>query len=95
MSASAQAEETTTTIAMTVTFIMIMHMCIYQHIYVLMGAYLTMKLHAAEHLCKYKTIGDGGISVDFWIIKLHSFPFDHRILGIIKVLWIIKYFHLK
>ena len=37
-----------------------------------------------------KTIGDGGITVDFGIIKVHSFPLDHRIPGIIKFLWIIK-----
>ena len=28
-----------------------------------------------------KTIGDGGITGDLWIIKVHSFPLDHRILG--------------
>ena len=44
---------------------------------------------------KYKTIGDGGITVDFWIIKVHritgsSNTWDHRIPGIIKFLWIIK-----
>ena len=33
-------------------------------------------------------IGDGGITVDFWIFKLHSFPLDHRMPGIIKFLWI-------
>ena len=36
------------------------------------------------HVLKYKTIGDGGITVDVWIFKVHSFPLDHLTPGVIK-----------
>ena len=58
---------------------------------------------------KYKTISDAGITVDFWIIKVHTSnwssngwgslnSWDHRIAGIIEELGIIEFlwiFHLK
>ena len=37
-----------------------------------------------------QAIGDGGITEDFWIIKVHYLDLDHPIPGIINFLWIFK-----